>query len=411
MRVKNYIEVQNKIINIKIFYNLLFFFILGTSIHLNLNNDQIKYGIIYDDIFYFVILNIVLIFISIKNIKKKKINFFFNNKVNIFILFIISISFFFFNQDINYLKLIIYYFPLLYVDELKEIFESISLNKILVFFKISIFLIIGLIIFETIIYYFYDDTLENFVFNFDTYNNLNLEKNSAAFNENLFIGDAIESKIGFRAKIFLSNPILIFINSSLITILLIHFKKINRVYVVFLNFMIGLICKTRLIIIIPFFFFGKVDKNILKKNYKKYILYLLLILISLFLINYYIDFKKFGLKEVFNSRLTFYYQFLSQYSNNYFELFIPRIDIVYINVDNYYTGPHSDFLYLTNNFGIIFSLIFLFKIIYLLKKIGWLLMIILLISFFNGMIFNGLFWITIYLIITYENFNSYPNYK
>ena len=31
--------------------------------------------------------------------------------------------------------------------------------------------------------------------------------NLAAFNENLFIGDTTESKVGFRAKIFLSNPI------------------------------------------------------------------------------------------------------------------------------------------------------------------------------------------------------------
>lgn len=412
MKIKNYIEALNKIINIKLFYNLLFFFILGTSIHFNLNNAQVKYGIIYDDIFYFLILNIVLVFISIKNIKKKKIKFFYNNKINIFILFLISLNYLFFIRDINYLKLIIYFFPLLYIDELKEIFKSISFNKIIIFLKISLLCIIGLLIFESIIYYLYNITLENLFFNFDSYKyNNNLNKNNVALNENNFIGEIRENRLGFRGKIFLSNPISVFINSSLITILLLHFKKINRLYVIFLNFIIGLICKTRLIIVIPFFFFGKVDKSILKKNYKDYILYSLLIIISIFLIDYFIDLKKFELNQIFNSRFTFYYQFLTQYSNNYFELLIPKIDIIYINLDNYYTGPHSDFLYLTNKFGIILSFIFLFKIIYLLKKIGWLLIIILLISLFNGIIFNGLFWVTIYLIITYENFNSYTNNK
>lgn len=258
MKIKNYIEALNKIINIKLFYNLLFFFILGTSIHFNLNNAQVKYGIIYDDIFYFLILNIVLVFISIKNIKKKKIKFFYNNKINIFILFLISLNYLFFIRDINYLKLIIYFFPLLYIDELKEIFKSISFNKIIIFLKISLLCIIGLLIFESIIYYLYNITLENLFFNFDSYKyNNNLNKNNVALNENNFIGEIRENRLGFRGKIFLSNPISVFINSSLITILLLHFKKINRLYVIFLNFIIGLICKTRLIIVIPFFFLEK----------------------------------------------------------------------------------------------------------------------------------------------------------
>ena len=157
-----------------------------------MNNAQVKYGIIYDDIFYFLILNIVLVFISIKNIKKKKIKFFYNNKINIFILFLISLNYLFFIRDINYLKLIIYFFPLLYIDELKEIFKSISFNKIIIFLKISLLCIIGLLIFEIIIYYLYGGiTLENLVFNFDTYNNNNLNKNSVALNENNFIGEII----------------------------------------------------------------------------------------------------------------------------------------------------------------------------------------------------------------------------
>ena len=226
----------------------------------------------------------------------------------------------------------------------------------------------------------------------------------------MWIYELDKSSIGFRPKLFLSNPITIYINCVLITIILINFSKVNKFYFVILKTIIGIYCKTRLILITPIFFIEDIKKIFYKKQTKDILIYIFITIIILLFLNFVFDLKDFKLQQIYNSRLIFYHQFILQYVN-YFELLLPNDKIIFYDNSNNLTGPHSDFIYLTINFGILISILFIIKLFLSIRSLGAISLIILAISFFNGIIFNSFFWITIYLLIIYENFNHNTNHK
>ena len=405
---KNYLKtiLENKYI--KIYSVIIIYITILVSVHFNFNNSLIFSGIIFEDIIYLIIFDITLILLATLNIKKYNLNFILNNKIWLSIIILLVICYFN-NSDFNYIKLIIYIIPLLLINELKSLYSLVNFNKILFILKVSFFLILVLLILEHIIFHYYQTTLENIIFDNDIYSyQVAIKVSKEHYIEHFF--DEIKSNIGFRPKLFLSNPITIYINCVLISIILIHYTKTNRYLIIVLKIIIGLLCKTRLILITPLFFMSDIKNIFYEKKITQIFIYILFSIIILSATFFIFDFEDFKIQQIYNSRIIFYIQFLEQY-NNYLEILLPKKDIYFYNISGNLTGPHSDFIYLTVNFGILISFMILYKIFLIIRKLESMSLIILLILFFNGIIFNSFFWITIYLITIYENINNNTNYK
>lgn len=405
---KNYLNIilENKII--KIYICTIIYLSIFISLYFDLNNKLIFVSIFFEDILYFVLLNIILVLLALKNINNYNLDFIFKNKIWLFIILILLV-FYLKKFDPNYIKLIIYILPLILVTEVKKVFSLININTILKSLKLSIFLIFILVILESIIFYAFNTTFENIFFNYDSYNFSEVKK-SLNSNINVKFYELIKSNIGFRPKLFLSNPITIYINCVLLSIILIHFSKINKFILLILKSLVGIYCKTRLILITPIFFFSDIKKIFYKKQTKDIYIFIFLTLIILLSLFFVFDLKDFKYQQIYNSRLIFYSQFIKQYVN-YFELLLPKEEIVFFDISNNLTGPHSDFIYLTTNFGILISILFITKLFLIIKRLKSMSLIILAILFFNGIIFHSFFWITLYILIAYDNFNNNTYHK
>lgn len=380
------------------FISIVFILIILVSFFFDLNNKTTYLWFIYEDLIYFIIFNFLIIFFCIK----KKINLYKlyeNNKTYLILIFFFLLSYFF-SKEVENIKLVIYIFPLLFIDDLKNILKyknNFNINKLL---KFIFFFNLFLIFVELFLFKYKSLYLEDIVFNSNSYNNITkINVNSSKIQDVIF-NHEIEG-IGFRAKTLITNPISLYVNSLLLSIIL--SKNINnKYYYIFISLIVGLFAKSRLVILSLYLI---INNFVFSKRLTIHQIYLsiAIVLIFIFFFNFY-PIENFSYKAVFNSRLIFYFQFFEQLNLNTLLINFTNGNYLYYNHEGILTGPHSDILYFLGNYGVLITMIFFYKIFSNIKQLS-ILIAILALSLFNGLLFNSFFWVFVYLL----NLNFYDN--
>ena len=395
-------------INIRSIVKISLLLAIIISFNFDLNNSLNKNFIVFDDIFYFIFFIGSLIYYF----KSKILTKLFEEKTELlFITIFIFIQLIFLDKDSyqNDIKLIIYTLPLIFLNNFKNLKDIIKLNFLLNIFKFFLITTFVLTFFELCIFHFYRMTLLELIFkvsnDFESINpNVIIDQDKSKF----FNINSSKERLGFRPELFLSNPITIFINFLLASMFILFFKKGNILKIFISTLIIAILCKTRLIMVVPLLFLN--NFFIIKNKLKFALLFFFIVLIIYYLIIYKFNISNnFKIEQIYNSRMAFYIQYFSQFKIS--DLIFPNNSIYFFNEEGIITGPHSDFIYLSINYGLIFAIYFYFIIIWTLKKLGLLLVIILLISLFNGLIFTSSFWIFLYLFLIHVSFNNNSHNK
>ena len=378
------------------------------SFNFDLNNSLNKYFIISEEIIYFSFFIASLTYYFKSKIFLKT----FKEKIDLLLvatLIFIQIIFIDKNSYQNDIKLIIYTLPLIYLNNFRELKDIICLDLIIKILKVFLILHLILIFFEISIYHYFKKTLLEFIFN--TSNNVSnfeiIEKSLRLGDKSYYFNKNIpKQRIGFRPELLLSNPITIFINFLLASIFIIFFKKVNELKIFLSLILVAILCKTRLIVVAPLIFIN--NTYFLNNKVKLIIIFFLVFLVLNYIFFYNFDFLyNFKIEQIYNSRFVFYLQYIEQFKTT--NLMLPNHSVNFVNEDGIITGAHSDFIYLSMNYGLFFAIFFYFIILWFLRKLGFLLIIILLISLFNGIIFTSFFWIFVYLFLIHADFNNYSH--
>ena len=376
------------------------------SFNFDLNNSLNKYFIISEEIIYFSFFIASLTYYFKSKIFLKT----FKEKIDLLLvatLIFIQIIFIDKNSYQNDVKLIVYTLPLIFLNNFQELKDSISLDLIIKILKFFLISHLVLIFFEIGIYHYYKITLLEFIFstsndisNFEI-NHHTLEDKSNYFNKNI-----LKKSVGYRPELLLSNPITIFINFLLASIFIIFFKKKNKLKIFLGVMLVAILCKTRLIVVAPLLFIN--NTYFLNNKAKLTAIFFLIILFFYYIFIYNFNLlHNFKIEQFYNSRFVFYLQYIEQFKTS--NLILPNHSVNFFNEEGNITGAHSDFIYLSMNYGLLFAIFFYFMIFRFLKKLGFLLIIILLISLFNGIIFSSFFWIFMYLFLIHAYFNNYSH--
>ena len=402
-------------INIQSIIKISLLLAIIISYNFDLNNSLNKYFIVFEDIFYFIF----FIGSLICYFKSKILAKLFEEKTELlFIIILIFIQLIFLDKNSykNDIKLIIYTLPLIFLSNFKDLKDIINLNFILNIFKFFLITTFVLIFFELGIYHFYQKTLIELIFrvaNDGILINSNIDLNiiKEDFNQNkskFFDINSSKERLGFRPELFLSNPITIFINFLLASMFILFYKKRNILKIFISTLIIAILCKTRLIMVVPLLYLNNFSINM--KRLRLALLFIFIILLIYYFLMYKFNIlNNFKIEKIYNSRITFYIQYFSQFKIT--DLIFPNNSIYFFNEEGNITGPHSDFIYLSINYGLMFAIYFYFIIYRVLKKLGILLAIILLISLINGLIFSSFFWIFLYLFSIHVSFNNYSHNK
>ena len=138
---KNFLNLISEYKLLKLYLCTLIYICIFVSLFFNLNSSEIFGSIFFEDIVYFILFDTTLLLLALTNLENYKLKFILKNKIWLFITFILLI--FYLNKfDFNYLKLILYIFPLILITEVRKIFSLVNFNKILKLLKLSLFFIL-----------------------------------------------------------------------------------------------------------------------------------------------------------------------------------------------------------------------------------------------------------------------------